>query len=116
MSKPLKPCPFCGYEGIYFRRKSDTRESVTGAMATIEQDWGPSYEDHVSDWRFGLKLYCGRCYASTGYQWGAWHIPTDSEIECYGDICFRIPNQYDEYEHRAEIEAKAIEAWNRRAE
>lgn len=115
-SGELLPCPFCGYKGVYLRRKSDTRESVTGAVATISQEWGPDYDAHVSDWRFGVKCYCGRCHASTGYQWGKWHVPTESEIDCYGDIFFRIPNQYDGYEHRAEVEAAAIAAWNRRAE
>jgi len=116
MAEELKPCPFCGYKGIHFRRKSGTRESVTGAMADIAQDWGPSYEAHVADWRFGVKCYCGRCRANTGYQWGKWHIPTESEIDCYGDIAFRIPEQYDSYEYRDDIVEAAIAAWNRRAD
>ena len=116
MSIELKPCPFCVYEQIHLRRKSETRESVTGAKALITQTWGPDYEVHVADWRFGVKYYCGKCYASTGYQWGGWHVPTEGEIETYEDYLYNIPYQFDHYESRDEVIREAAEAWNTRAE
>lgn len=111
----LKPCPFCGYGKIHLRRKSETRESVTGAKALITQAWGPDYEVPVADWRFGVKYYCGKCYASTGYQWGGWHVPTEGEIETYEDYLYNIPYQFDHYESRDEVIREAAEAWNTRA-
>ena len=116
MNIELKPCPFCGYGKIHLRRKSETRESVTGAKALITQAWGPDYEVDVADWRFGVKYYCGKCYASTGYQWGGWHVPTEGEIETYEDYLYNIPYQFDHYESRDEVIREAAEAWNTRAE
>jgi len=114
----LLPCPFCGHTGIHMRKKTKTRTSVTGKMAYIASDdyWAPGYDAHVSDWRYGVRFYCGRCGASPYYTWGEWHIPDDDEIEMYGDVCFNISNQFDSYEDKDRIIAEARDTWNRRAE
>ena len=114
----LLPCPFCGHTGIHMRKKTKTRASVTGKMAYIASDdyWAPGYDAHVSDWRYGVRFYCGRCGASPYYTWGGWHIPDDDEIEVYGDVCFNISNQFDFYEDKDRIIAEARDTWNRRAE
>ena len=112
----VRKCPFCEYDGIHMRRKIKKRLSVTKATCIIEQGYGPDWEAPVMDWRFGVKLYCGKCGASLRYIWGDWHIPDEDEIETFDAIFYSLPNQFDNYEFKDAIIAEAVAAWNRRAE
>lgn len=118
----LLPCPFCGWNGIHMRKKTQLRESVTGLMYlrgypqfnpfSLGYEDTEYHEEHCYDYRFGIRFYCGRCRAETPYVWGEWHLPTEDEAEMFDDL----PHACDRFspdEERATID-RAIEAWNRR--
>lgn len=114
-TEELKPCPFCGWDGIHQRHKLDCRDTASGATCVVENEWGHDYELVVRDYRFGVKYWCGRCKASTGYAWGVWHIPDEDEIETFGDVYFNLMTLWNEDEQRDAVN-EAIAAWNRRAD
>ena len=117
-TEELKPCPFCGWDGIHMRRKTQMRKSVTGFMYMrgYDQFYAGQYfsEEPCYDYRFGVRFYCGRCRAETPYVWGEWHLPTEDEVETFDDLPHAC-ERFDPDEERATID-KAIAAWNRRAD
>lgn len=123
MNKP-KSCPFCEYEGISMRVKTDVRGSVSGLtylhpfpmFDPVSLGYaGERYEERLClDYRFGVKFYCRRCGASTNYTWGQWHVPTPSQAEEF-DAYLPLSSNFDENEE-ADTIARALEKWNRRAQ
>lgn|GEM_PF-5888582 len=119
----LKPCPFCGHDGVHLRKKTDMRQSVTGLKYMHSEDvLHPLYygfigteqtERECYDYRFGVRYYCGRCGISPRYVWGEWHLPTEDEAEEF-DALPHACDRFDEEQERESIE-KARELWNRRA-
>ena len=117
----LLPCPFCNHDGIHLRKKTQKRES----KLTYEH-WSGEYTGYgqyvplahcvvipMTDYRFGVKFYCGKCGASQRYVWGEWHLASKDEAEEYQDMPHRCELFNSEQEH--ETIEKAIAAWNRRA-
>lgn len=122
MSEELRPCPFCGWQKIHMRKKTQMRESVTGFTYMRGYDQfdpvslgytGQEFREvHCYDYRFGIRFYCGKCKVETPYVWGEWHLPTEDEAETFDDMPHAC-ERFDPDEEQVTID-KAIAIWNRR--
>lgn len=100
----LKPCPFCGWDGVKIQKKERGYYWLESLVAEIRIEKAAYY------------VVCNRCHARGGVVTGRFvgYVRTAQYLGPFDDVKVQIHHP-EGTTTRDEVKKQAVELWNRRA-